>query len=322
MTKAKPRVVFMGTPDFASRILAILIEDGRVDIVAVYSRPDAVSKRGKAALPSAVSERALAHELALHRPTSLRSDTVRQELEDLAPALIVVAAYGMILPKAILDIPPRGCVNVHASILPRWRGAAPIERAILAGDFYTGVSIMQMEEGLDTGPYCAIQRTEVEDKSAAQLREELAQMGGELLISQLLDLTEGRVQWTSQDESKVSYADKIEKKELVLDPAVTSEELERRVRASSESAPARFSVDGRSARALLAKSITAADFSCGLPPQGRVRIIKEKGRRHVLLGCATGALELLELKPDSKKAMPATDWFNSFPKTAEGLPWA
>ena len=355
------RIVFMGTPDFARDILEILLdsqrdEDGQVfEIVAVYSRVDAVSKRGKTAVPSPVSQLALERNIPLFRPVTLRDEAVQAELRGLAPDLIVVAAYGMILPPEVLDISPLGCVNVHASLLPRWRGAAPIERAILEGDTHTGVSIMQMEEGLDTGPYCAIAETDIADKSAPELHVELAELGAQLLLDSLPAILDGSVQWTVQDDSKVTYAHKIEKSEMKLSPELTAEGFVRRVRASSESAPARLSVEGRGVTVLQvvkvvvpqeaeyggtqrvldpkngacslhfslrsALSYPHTQLPASLPKAGRIVLVKHQGKRYVLLGCADGAIELITVKPDGKRAMAAADWLNGFPKQEGGLSW-
>jgi len=318
----KKRIVFMGTPEFAAIILEILLESH--EIAAVYSRPDAVSKRGKVASPSPVSQLAGERNIPLFRPLSLRDKQVQKELAELKPDIIIVAAYGMLLPREVLDIPPYGCVNVHASLLPRWRGAAPIERAILAGDERTGVSIMQMEEGLDTGPYCALEFTEIAQKSAPELHAELAQMGGRLLLDLMPTLLNAKAQWTAQDEAEVSYAHKIEKSELRLSPDLSATDFVRRVRASSESAPARLNIDGRGAAVLkaeLATDIAARAVCSGELKQGEVRLVKYQGKRHVLAGCADTSVELFMLKPDGKKAMPASDWLNGFSAASEGLTW-
>ena len=312
-----PRIVYMGTPNFAAHILSEILD---LNLVAVYSRPDAVSKRGTKTIPSPVSQLAIDSGILLHRPVTLRDPETIAELRTLAPDLIIVAAYGMILPKEVLEIPAAGCINIHASLLPRWRGAAPIERAILAGDKRTGVAIMQMEEGLDTGPYCAYEVTEVGEKSAAELRTELAEMGSSLLADYLPSILEGSAEWTIQDESEVSYADKIEKHELKLSPNLTTTDFVRRVRASSPSTPAKLSIADKPAT-VLSSSISARESEVNLPPQGKALAAKISGKRTVLLGCADGSVELLQVKPDGKNPMPAADWFNGFPKSPKGLTW-
>ncbi|MCL2437481.1 MAG: methionyl-tRNA formyltransferase [Coriobacteriia bacterium] len=324
----KTRIVFMGTPSFAAQILDLMLDSCETyhEVVAVYSRPDAASKRGKATVPSAVSQLAIEKELPLFRPHSLRDEEVQEQLRSLRPDIIIVAAYGMILPPEVLDIPTHGCINVHASLLPRWRGAAPIERAILAGDAQTGVSIMRMEEGLDTGPYCAIESIEVGEKSSTQLRKELADLGARLLVSAMPALLEGNVQWVTQDKGKVTYADKIEKSDLKLSADLSAVDFVRRVRASSESAPARLEVEEKGTAVLAARTFDLGTFeeapqSAIAIPAGKVKLVKHQGTRYILLGCVDGAVELLEVKPDNKKVMLAADWFNGFPKSSEGLSW-
>jgi methionyl-tRNA formyltransferase len=301
----------MGTPDFAAVILEALIESDYPP-VAVYSRPDAIRKRGSASSPSPVSQMALNHDIPLFRPKSLREEEAQAQLVELTPDLIVVAAYGMILPREVLDIPSYGCINVHASLLPRWRGAAPVERAILAGDLETGVSIMRMEEGLDTGPYCAVAPTVVENKTAAQLTAELADIGGRLLLDTLPTIFNSDEEWMRQDEELVTYAGKIEKAELKLKPELTAKENSRRIQASSESAPARFELEGRPAIAEVATVVTLEER---LEP-GTIQIRKHAGTREVFLVCAAPSevLRLERVKPDNKRSMAAADWLNSFPK--------
>ncbi|MCL2525575.1 MAG: methionyl-tRNA formyltransferase [Coriobacteriia bacterium] len=337
----KARIVFMGTPDFAADVLRIMLDTlSFSEVVAVYSRPDAVSKRGSKPVPSEVSKLAIDRGINLHRPTSLRDEEVQKELAELKPDLIVVAAYGMILPQEVLDIPAAGCINVHASLLPRWRGAAPIERAILEGDSHTGVSIMYMEAGLDTGPYCGVAMTEVASKTAPQLRRELAVLGGQLLVDLIPSILGRSAAWTVQDESQVSYADKIEKAELRLSSDLTVETFLRRVRASSVHAPARLEIEGKGAtileaikyseeasplhleRAQRVEESQEGSESRGVDAlrKGQVSLVKSSGTRRVYLGCADGSVELIEVKPDGKKVMPAADWLNGFP-AKDGLTW-
>ena len=174
------RIVFMGTPAFAADILEEVAQ--QQDVVAVYTRPDAISGRGNKLEPSPVKATALKLGLPVYTPPTLRTEAVQQELAAFEPDVIVVAAYGAILPKEVLDIPRLGCFNVHASLLPRWRGAAPIERALLAGDEEVGVCIMAMEEGLDTGDYCISRSIEVRNQSAEALTAELAELGAQALL--------------------------------------------------------------------------------------------------------------------------------------------
>ena len=221
----------------------------------------------------------------------------------LAPDAICVAAYGCILPREVLEIPRYDCLNVHASLLPRWRGAAPIERAILAGDEQTGVCIMRMEEGLDTGPYCVRRATEVEGKSAAELTDELANLGARALLTGLSVVEQGGAEWTFQDDAAATYAEKLAKDELYPDPAEPAAAMVRKVLASSEAHPARAVIAGRSAtveRVALPDDERAAALCDGLE-QGAVRFAAKR----LFLGTGDGAVEVLSLKPDGKKSMDA-----------------
>ena len=207
-----------------------------------------------------------------------------------------VAAYGCILPDEVLTMAPAGCVNVHASLLPRWRGAAPIQRSILAGDAETGVSIMRIGHGVDTGAYCAQASTAVAGKTATELTRELARLGADLLVETLPAVVGGTASWVEQDEARVTHAAKISKAELMLDPADPAADNVLRVLASSDAAPARCSVAGRGARVTLARRGEG-----GIGP-GEVAVAH--GR--VLLGCAEGAREGMRVKPDGKREMEAS----------------
>ena len=291
------RVVFMGTPAFS--VPSLRARTREHEVVLVVTRPDAVRSRGKRLEPSPV--KVAAEELGL--PVLETSRMTPEALDALRAAdadVFCVAAYGCILPEAVLTMAPLGCVNVHASLLPRWRGAAPIQRSILAGDAETGVSIMRIGQGVDTGDYCAQAATTVAGKTADELTAELAEMGGELLVEVLPAIADGTAVWTVQDESKVTHAAKIAKEELRLDPVVSALENARRVLASSDAAPARCVLAGKPARVLAAVVSDASP----VPAEGQITCA---GKR-VLLGCADGALELVSVKPDGKRAMPATAW--------------
>ncbi len=301
------RVVFMGTPSFSVPSLEKLA--GKHDVVLVLTRPDAVRSRGKKLEPSPVKARAL--ELGL--PVFETNRITPEALERLSAAeadVFCVAAYGCILPDAVLTMAPHGCVNVHASLLPRWRGAAPIQRCILAGDEVTGVSIMRIGHGVDTGAYCLQGSTPVPGKTADELTADLARIGADLLCQALDELEQGTCVWTEQDESLVTHAAKIEKAELRLDPDVSAETNERRVLASGEAAPARCVVAGKPARVMCARALEPEEISSlrargtELPDAG-VFVVAGK---QVLLGCADGALLLIDIKPDGKRSMPASAW--------------
>lgn len=289
------RVVFMGTPAFSVPSLQHLACEH--EVVLVLTRPDAVRARGKHLEPSPV--KVAARELGI--PVVEAKRMTPEVLEALAAAradVFCVAAYGCILPDEVLTMAPLGCVNVHASLLPRWRGAAPIQRCILAGDERTGVSIMRIGHGVDTGAFCAQASCSVAGKTADELTAELAELGGDLLCQVLPTLADGTVVWTEQDESLVTHAAKIEKAELRLEPGLSAIENVRRVLASSDAAPARCVIAGKPVRIMRA---ALGDVSLAA---GELRI---EGKR-VYVGCADGAIEILSMKPDGKREMGAAAW--------------
>lgn len=299
------RVAFFGTPDFAATILEELAQHH--EVVMVYTRPDAIRKRGSILVPSPVKEMAQRFGLPVCTPETLRSTEVLEELKKLNPQVICVAAYGALLPREILELPNK-CINIHASLLPRWRGAAPVERAILAGDDVTGVSIMQMEEGLDTGPYCVCRSVEIADFSAEQLTSELANLGAHALLSALALIEVGKDEWTAQNENQVLYAKKIAKGELFIDPKDSVSLNTRRIQASSAMHPSRCRIGARNvtlhwvrpdARSGFLEELDGSEVSV---PPGRVRLIKKK----LYLGCVDGPLELHCIQPDGKRPMEAS----------------
>lgn len=294
------RVVFMGTPEFAVPSLKAL--DEAFDVVAVYTRPDAVRSRGKKLDPSPVKAEACKRGLRVIEAKRMTPDLIA-ELEALAPDVICVAAYGCILPDAVLDIAPLGCVNVHASLLPRWRGAAPIQRAILEGDERVGASIMKVVHELDAGDYCAQVFSDVADKTSSELMSEVGSLGAKALVEALKDVESGSVVWQAQDENLVTYAHKIDKAEMLLNPAACALDNKRRVQASSDAQPARCMIAGRGVR--VTRACVAPDFAISAQPaQGEVVVFQ----KHLLLGCSDGALEVLEVKPDGKRQMAARDF--------------
>lgn len=289
------RIVFMGTPAFAVPSLRALA--GAHDVRLVLTRPDAVRGRGKRLEPSAV--KAAATELGIDVLETKRiTDEVMDAIRAAEPDVIVVAAFGCILPDAVLEAAPLGCVNVHASSLPRWRGAAPIQRAILSGDARAGVSIMRVVHDLDAGAHCRQADVEVGEKSCPQVMGELAELGARELLAALDQMADGTAVWVEQDESKVTYAKKIEKAEMLLDPAATALDNRRRVQTSLDAAPARMAVAGKGVRVLAAR---VAEEGVA---QGEVLV--RHGR--VIAGCADGAIELLRVKPDGKREMEASAW--------------
>ena len=253
------RIIFMGTPDFAVPALNALVEAGH-EMVAVYTQPPRPAGRGKQLQASAVQGKAEVLGIAVRSPRTLRDLAAQADFAALGADIAVVAAYGLILPQAVLDAPKLGCLNIHASLLPRWRGAAPIHRAILAGDPVTGVTIMQMEAGLDTGPMLAAARTPVEDKTGGELTAELAELGASLLIEVLADLPGHAA--SAQPELGVTYAAKIDKAETRIDFSHGAEQVERQVRAFAPVPGAWFELDGERYR-LLAAQVVAREGAAG-----------------------------------------------------------
>jgi methionyl-tRNA formyltransferase len=289
------RVVFMGTPSFSLASLTLLHE--RHEVVAVYTRPDVARGRGRRVSSSPVKELAQELGLTVLQPETLRDPEQIQVFEDLHADLAAVAAYGLLLPVSIIDAPPLGCLNVHASLLPRWRGAAPIERAIMAGDERTGVSIMLMERGLDTGPFAVQHAVEVDDKNAEELAAELGRVGAGALSEAIDAQASGSVAWTRQDERAVTYAKKVTAADVMLASDLSVADAGRRVRASSRHAACRMTVDGRAITVLEARPSPRA-----LPP-GRADCVGG-----LTIGLADGALEITSLVPAGRSSMAAIAW--------------
>ena len=313
------RVVFMGTPAFAASILEELVEQH--EVVAVYTRPDAVRGRGGALSPSPVKQLAERAGIPVHTPATLRSQVEFDALAAYDPEVICVAAYGMLLPKPVLDLPPLGCLNVHASLLPRWRGAAPIERAILAGDEQAGVCVMRMEEGMDTGAYCVCRATDIADKSAAYLTDELSTLGSRALLTALEQVREGGLSWVEQDEALVTLAPKLAKGELNLDPAASALVNARRVQASSEAHPSRCVIGGKGLT-VLAAALPCAEGAFAQELSALGSGVARLVRKRLFAGCANGTLEILEVKPDGRKAMDAIAFAAGLQHLKAGVEWS
>jgi methionyl-tRNA formyltransferase len=249
------RIAFMGTPEFAVPTLDALAAAGH-DVAAVYSQPPRPAGRGKALRPSPVQKRAEALGIEVRTPRSLKDPDAQAAFAALDLDAAVVAAYGLILPRPILEAPRRGCLNVHASLLPRWRGAAPIQRAILAGDRMTGVTIMQMEAGLDTGPMLAATETEIDRKTAGELTAELARLGAEAMVDVLAQLD--RIGPRPQAEAEATYAPKVGKDEARLDFARRAVEVDRQIRAFNPAPGAWFEAGGERFKLLAADPVQIA----------------------------------------------------------------
>lgn len=285
------RVVFMGTPAFALPSLRALADAHRV--AHVYTQPDRPSGRGRDAVASPVKREALSLDLPVRQPITLRDPDEHACLRSLEPDIVCVAAYGLILPPEVLEIPQHGCVNVHASLLPRHRGAAPVHRAILEGDEISGVSIMRMEAGLDTGPYALQVSVSLENLNVDGATALLADAGAAALLEVLGQIEDGSVRWTPQDETAATYAQKITKSDVELRPELTVEQALRRVRASSRSASSRACVDGTILTVLRASP-------AGLGPHpGEVLTDRDT----LVLGFSDGGLALEEVLPQGRACM-------------------
>ena len=293
------RLAFMGTPDFAVPTLDALIAAAH-DVAAVYTQPPRPGgRRGLELTPSPVQRRAEAAGIEVRTPATLRDADEQERFRALALDAAVVAAYGLILPLPVLEAPRRGCLNVHASLLPRWRGAAPVQRAILAGDDRTGVTIMQMEKGLDTGPMLAVRETEVNDKTGGALTAELAAMGA-ALMAEVLERIE-TLPLVPQPESGVTYADKIAKHEARLDFALPAAQLERQVRAFHPSPGAYLEYAGERIK------MHAAEVSPESGPPGTVL------DDALTIACGEGALRPLRLQRPGRAAVSIGELLRGFP---------
>ena len=291
------RIIFMGTPDFAVPTLDALHGAGH-EIVAAYTQPPRPAGRGKAPQASPVQLRAEALGVEVRSPVSLRGEAEQQAFAAFEPDLAVVAAYGLILPQPILDAPVWDCLNVHASLLPRWRGAAPVQRAILAGDEATGVTIMAMEAGLDTGDMLATARTPVDGNDSRTLTDELAQIGAALLLDVLAD--PGLYPPVPQPDDGVTYAAKINKAEARIRFARSAIEVERQVRAFAPAPGAWFEHEGERIR-ILAAGILEGDGPPGAILDDRLTI-----------ACGTGALRLLRVQRAGRGVMSAEELLRGF----------
>ncbi|MDM3870453.1 methionyl-tRNA formyltransferase [Porticoccus sp. W117] len=301
-TDTRLRIVFAGTPDFAAHHLQALLDEGTHEVVAVYTQPDRPKGRGKQLAASPVKELALAHNLPVYQPQNLKSDDDQQQLAALDADIMVVVAYGLLLPQAVLDIPRLGCINVHASLLPRWRGAAPIQRAIEAGDAETGVTIMQMAAGLDTGDMLVVSKVAIDSAdTAASLHDKLLQIGGPALLQALGELAAGEARPTPQDDEQANYAHKLSKQEALVDWQQSAEEIHRRVRAFNPIPVACADIGGQRVRLWQAKT---TGIKVAQHPPGEIVSADEYG---ILVACGDHCLRLTELQLPGKKRLPAAD---------------
>jgi methionyl-tRNA formyltransferase len=296
------RVIFMGTPDFAVPALVALANAGH-EVAAAYTQPPRPGgRRGRELTPSPVQREAEARGIAVRDPLSLRNAEAQAEFAALGADIAIVAAYGLILPQPVLDAPRLGCLNIHASLLPRWRGAAPIQRSILAGDTETGVTIMRMEAGLDTGPMLAGVRTKVDDKTAGALTAELAGLGAELIVRVLADLP--AFPEIAQPGDGVTYAKKIDKTEARLDFSLDADAVARQIRAFAPAPGAFFELDGERFKVLAADVIDRA---------GKDGVTLDDA---LTIACAKGAIRPTLVQRAGRPAMDVDALLRGFPIAA------
>jgi len=295
-----PKVLFAGTPEFALASLCAIVDSGIMP-TAVLTQPDRPAGRGKRLTASPVKRYAQENGIDVLQPVTLGDDAVVAQLGALQPDIIIVAAYGLLLPQAVLDIPRAGCLNVHASLLPRWRGAAPIQAAILAGDETTGVCLMAMTAGLDCGPVYASEALRIgAHETAGELHDRLAVLGGALLARHINDVLAGKLVAEEQDEAAVTYAGKIRTQDAVIDWQQPAEVLQRFVRAYNPAPGARFDLDG-----LHIKCWKAANAGATTAPPGTV---VTAGRDGITVSCGQGALRLESLQRPGKRAVDAREF--------------
>lgn len=302
MNSSDLRIVFAGTPEFAAAHLQAML-DADLNIVAVYSQPDRPAGRGHKLQASAVKALAQQHGLSILQPASLRDPQAQQALAALKPDLLVVVAYGLILPQAVLDIPRLGCINSHASLLPRWRGAAPIQRAIEAGDTESGVTVMQMEAGLDTGPMLLKVVTPITDQdTGGSLHDRLAKLGPPAVLQTIEQLARGEARGQPQDDSLATYAHKIGKTDARIDWQRPAVELDRLIRAFNPWPVAHAVWEQQTLKVLAATPAT----DHGAP--GRIIASDKSG---LLVACGSGALRLTRLQLPGGKPLAFADLYNA-----------
>ena len=300
------KIIFAGTPQFAASALAALLKEHQV--VAVLTQPDRPSGRGMQLTASPVKQLALGHGLPVLQPATLKTEEIQRQLAALGAEVMVVAAYGLILPKAVLDIPRHGCLNIHASLLPRWRGAAPIQRAILAGDAETGITIMQMDAGLDTGDMllrqaCPITATD----TGATLHDRLAELGADSILEALRQLQESRLNPVRQDETAATYASKLLKSEGQIDWKLEAGQIERAVRAFNP-----FPV----CHATFGDAVIKVWQASVVRQSGESGVVLAADRQGITVACGADALRLEVLQRPGGKAQPAAQFMQAVPVRA------
>nr|WP_136250676.1 methionyl-tRNA formyltransferase [Ningiella ruwaisensis] len=303
------KLIFAGTPDFAASHLSALIEAGH-EVVAVYTQPDRPANRGKKLTPSAVKSLALNHQIPVEQPQNFKSDSTLAALRAYEADVMVVVAYGLLLPKSVLETPKAGCINVHGSLLPKWRGAAPIQRSIWAGDKESGVSIMQMDEGLDTGDILLMERiTLSREETSASLYEKLASLGPKALLRALEKFSQ--LERVKQDDSQASYANKLSKTEAKLDWQQSATQLERNVRAFNPWPVAWFSLSDKNIKVWAASVLENHEYKLKERRPGEVLAFTKLG---LDVACKDSVLRITNIQMPGKKALDIELIVNGNPK--------
>ena len=310
------RIIFAGTPPFAAAFLTAILDEGEHDIVAVYTQPDRRSGRGKKLVPSAVKQIAENASIAVEQPVSLKDDNAQQQLKTYNADLMIVAAYGLLLPQTVLDTPKKGCINVHASLLPRWRGAAPIERAIVAGDHETGITIMKMELGLDTGDMLVKARCPILPEDTGQsLHDRLIEIGRPLLLSSLKEINSSNANGEIQNDADSTYAKKLDKTEALIDWNKNAIQLDREIRAFSFTIGSHSFYQGQRIRVTQASIEALAPNINGRPndlnsKNGAIINVEKTG---LIVKCETDLLRIEQLQIPGAKAMSVAALLNGKP---------
>ena len=301
------RVIFAGTPAFAAASLSAIIHS-RHTVVAVLTQPDRPSGRGRKLGISAVKQLAIENGINVLQPATLKDTGTQALIESLEADLMVVVAYGLLLPESVLGIPKRGCINIHASLLPRWRGAAPIQRAIEAGDAQTGISIMQMDAGLDTGDVISMQSLTIEESdTASSLHDKLADLGSSLIVQTLDQLESGDIHLQPQNESGASYAAKLSRDESFIDWQQPARSIVRKIHAFNPWPSAKTHCNGTELKLHRARSV---EVDTDLPPGGVVNSPKK-----IIIKCADQGVEILQIQKPGSRVMAAEEFLNGFELT-------
>ncbi len=294
------KILFMGTPDFAVPSLQMLIDSAH-EVVGVVTQPDKPQGRKQILTPPPVKALAQKHDIPVHQPTSLKNEALLPLLEETQPDLILVVAYGKLLPKYILEFPQYGCMNIHGSLLPRWRGAAPIQWSVIAGDEFAGVATMKMAEGLDTGDIYLMERTKIgAQETAGELFDRLSQLGAQVLAKTLVQLEQGTLVSIPQDESQATHASMLDKEMAIIDWTKSAQQIDCLIRGLNPWPIALTTLDGTRMKIYAANPETT---------QGEAGTVLEADtKKGLLVACGTGAIRVLELQMVGGKRMAATDY--------------